>query len=455
LYNNINMTTAFIQQDISFAEINKRFALAFILGVIDGLKVLPKELHIVAYVLVSISCVVSILKEDELRFFQLLPYLIYGELYVRDGIAYFPYNYLTYLSIVMFILLLVQQKITIGKHSMAFYFLVGYTILEFIDLFRAIDMQYAWMQFTNSFMLMLLVLWGSYNYFSAHNLNKFLINVQITCLFTCGYLAVAHFMGKINYGHSSNFGASNGLPPNQLSTYIGFPCILFAFAVLNSNKNFLTNLICLTASCILMTMTFSRGGIYFLIAFISVYFILNRNKGRTYKMLFILMPIGFAAYLYILGATNGMLEKRFEQSGYSGRDLLVKASVHLFLQHPLFGVGTSNFNLLIKEENLYDINSGAHNEITRAMAEHGILGIIFFWGFFVVLFFEILQRSKIQRDYSTYFLLLFLLSIIHNGLKSGLQCFILMLAVALPTVTVIKGKNCSAQLSQTQKANTA
>ena len=157
-------------------------------------------------------------------------------------------------------------------------------------------------------------------------------------------------------------------------------------------------------------------------------------------MLLLLVPVGFAVYLYILGATHGMLAARYEESGYSGRDDLATASIHLFWQSPLIGVGTSNYNSLIAEEKLYHFNSSPHNEITRAMAEHGMLGIVFFWGFFVVLFIEILQRSKIQRDYSIYFLLLFLLSIVHNGLKTGLQAYILLLAVALPTVKLIKKK---------------
>jgi hypothetical protein len=37
---------------------------------------------------------------------------------------------------------------------------------------------------------------------------------------------------------------------------------------------------------------------------------------------------------------------------------------------------------------------------------------------------------------------------VHNGLKTGLQCFILLLAVALPTVTYIKKKNTSSQQLQ-------
>jgi O-antigen ligase len=168
----------------------------------------------------------------------------------------------------------------------------------------------------------------------------------------------------------------------------------------------------------------------------------------------LLIPVGFAIYLYILGATNGMLAERYKEPGYSGRDRLAQASIHLFLEHPIIGVGTSNFNALIAEEKLYNFTSGAHNEITRAMAEHGILGILFFWGFFAVLTIEILKRSKLQRDFAIYFLLFFVLTIVHNGLKTGLQSFILLLAVALPTVANTSRKKGAMQLAAPGHAGT-
>lgn len=158
----------------SYARVNKAFALAFLLGMIDGYKVLPKELHVVAYLGISAACGIYVLQRNEERLFQMLPFLLYGELYVRDSFVYFPYNFLPYLCNLLFIVLLVRQKITTGRHSTAFYFLAGYAILEFIDLGRTRDLQYAWMLFTNSLLLMLLAMWGSYNYLSAKNSTAFL-----------------------------------------------------------------------------------------------------------------------------------------------------------------------------------------------------------------------------------------------------------------------------------------
>ena len=89
---------------------------------------------------------------------------------------------------------------------------------------------------------------------------------------------------------------------------------------------------------------------------------------------------------------------------------------------------------------MYGEESGAHNEFIRVAAEDGILGIITYWMFFIVLFINILSRSKIQREYGIYFLVFFCLVIVHNGLKISLQPLLLTMAVATPTVMVVKKK---------------
>ncbi len=430
----INKKTVNFQKISPVTRLNTFFAIAFLLGMITGAKALPSGLFIVADIALSLAAIQYALYVDIDKLFAIFPYLLYSELYVRDSFTYFPYNYLPYLSILIFTILLVRQKVSIKQHSTAFVLLIGYVLLELIDLSRAIDLQYAWMLFTNSLMLLLLAMWAAYNYLSPKRINRFLINIQMAGVFTCGYLTIAHFTRNITYTYASNASASNGLPPNQLSSYIGFPCILFAIALLNSNKNFVANLILFVLSCTLMIFTFSRGGIYFVAAILGLYFLFNKKNTRNYSLLLLLIPVGLAVFIYITNVTNGMVTQRYEEPGYSGRDRLAEAALNLFAQHPLAGVGTSNFNKLISSENLYAFDSGAHNEITRAMAEHGLLGIFTFWGFFIVLFFEINRRSKVQRDYGMYFLVLFLLTIVHNGLKTGLQPFILLLAIATPTI---------------------
>ncbi len=104
------------------------------------------------------------------------------------------------------------------------------------------------------------------------------------------------------------------------------------------------------------------------------------------------------------------------------------------------GIGTGNFNNAVKKFGLYGVESGAHNEFIRVAAEDGILGIVSYGLFYILLFYEILRRNKIQREYAIYFLLFFCLINVHNGLKISLQPLILMLSVATHTFIRVKKK---------------
>jgi len=109
-------------------------------------------------------------------------------------------------------------------------------------------------------------------------------------------------------------------------------------------------------------------------------------------MLLMLIPVGLFIYFYVAKATNGLIEQRYGQQGSSGRDLLIEAGWKLFTENPVTGIGTGNFNSVVYENKLYFGESGAHDEFIRVAAEHGILGILAYWGFFIFLFF--LNSSK-------------------------------------------------------------
>jgi O-antigen ligase len=190
-----------------------------------------------------------------------------------------------------------------------------------------------------------------------------------------------------------------------------------------------------------MLLSFSRGGIYFIGVMMILYFFFNRTQLKSYFLFLILIPVAILVYSYVASTTNGLIVERYQQEGSSGRDQLVRAGWNLFISQPLVGVGTGSFNQEIKGENLYGVEAGAHNEFMRAAAEHGVLGIILYWGFFVFLFFEILGRGKIQKEFAIYFLVFFCMICVHNGLKISLQPLLLMLAVATPSVVRVRKKS--------------
>jgi O-antigen ligase len=187
-----------------------------------------------------------------------------------------------------------------------------------------------------------------------------------------------------------------------------------------------------------MVLTFSRGGLYFLLAIVGLFLYYNRAQMASYFKFLFLVPVALFIYSYVVKETGGKIVERYEQEGASSREILVSVGFELFLRNPVTGVGTGNYNTRIVKEKLFFVESGAHNEFVRAAAEHGVIGLVLYWGFFLVLFLNIIRRRQPQQQYAMYFFVLFCLITVHNGLKISLQPFLLMLAIATTSLVYHK-----------------
>ena len=76
------------------------------------------------------------------------------------------------------------------------------------------------------------------------------------------------------------------------------------------------------------------------------------------------------------------LADRYGRNDTSNRFTIVVQGWGIYLDHPLFGVGTSNFREAMTETD-FGRMTGAHNELIRAAAEHGTLGLLA-WLMFIV-----------------------------------------------------------------------
>jgi O-antigen ligase len=206
-------------------------------------------------------------------------------------------------------------------------------------------------------------------------------------------------------------------------------------------KTRLINIGLLAFAATVMVLTFSRGGLYFLLAVIALFLFYNRAKMGSYFKFIFLVPVALFIYSYVVKETGGKIVERYEQEGASSREVLVSIGFELFLRNPITGVGTGNYNTRIVKEKLFFVESGAHNEFVRAAAEHGVIGLVLYWGFFGALFFSILRRRQPQQQYAMFFFVLFCLITVHNGLKISLQPFLLMLAIATTSVAYHKRRS--------------
>ena len=110
-----------------------KFSSAFVLGLLVGYKIMPPAVIGFFYVLIIIACVVYAAQNDLNKFFTYLPYAIYAEVFIRASVRTIPYLGMEYLYVTAFGILLIKHTKNKQPHSKAFYFLVGFAVLEIIN----------------------------------------------------------------------------------------------------------------------------------------------------------------------------------------------------------------------------------------------------------------------------------------------------------------------------------
>jgi hypothetical protein len=181
------------------------------------------------------------------------------------------------------------------------------------------------------------------------------------------------------FRRTSNFAASGGFGPNQVSSILGLGVLLLLFFLLEEGFDWRRRLLfsaCalwLASQCVL---TFSRGGLYSLAVGVVVALPFLINNPATRVKLFVaavslLLVSNFVLLPALDSFTRGTLSARFENTNTTGRMELVLADVELWKEHPLLGVGPGQAQYF-RESTIGPI--AAHTEFTRLVAEHGVLG---------------------------------------------------------------------------------
>jgi hypothetical protein len=434
-----------------------KYVLAVVIGILVGYKVISVPMVVALYFILAAVCGVKAIQGNLSGFLSVFPFAIYLEVYVRGFAKWVPYLTLQYLMIFSFSAFILHSMKNVRTHFGGYSLLVLYTILEVVNNIYPDKPEVGKALTISSFCLLSVVIWASMNIIKPLEIKRLLSNIKIGTVFLTGVVMVSHLTGKINYGTISNSDASNGLAPVQLSGYLGAGCILFFLSIMNKeeSKDRLLNILTFAFSTTIMVLTFSRGGLYFIAGVVAVFLFYNRAQFGNYLKFIFLVPVAWLMYNYIVQQTGGKIVERYGQEGASQREVLVSSGFELFLRNPITGVGTGNFNTRIVKEHLFSTESGAHNEFVRAAAEHGVLGISLYWGFFIFVFIQILRRRQPEQQYAMYFLVLFCLISVHNGLKISLQPILLMLAIGIVPPTASKKSNRNFALKELPQAEPA
>ncbi|XMO86555.1 O-antigen ligase family protein [Algibacter sp. AS12] len=275
--------------------------------------------------------------------------------------------------------------------------------------------------------------------FSLQAVQKVLFYMLLPIISITSYLFIyTPNIGETLTGTGSNFVASGGFGPNQVSTILGLGMFVLTVRFFMLSPTLFLKVIngfLLAAVSFRGIVTFSRGGVltglFMIMAFVFIYFnkVNKKAKFRISRLLVIFASLGVLIWLFSSIQTSGLIENRYtnrdalgrEKADVStGRSDLISFELEEFFKNPILGVGVGK----IKE--LREIETGlrvaTHNEMSRILSEHGLFGVIAFSILLLTpLFFRLKNRSNIFF-YSCF--LFWFLTINHSSMRIAAPAFI-------------------------------
>ena len=191
---------------------------------------------------------------------------------------------------------------------------------------------------------------------------------------------------NISFGTSSNFSASGGFGPNQVSSILGLGALMaFLFYILSNraSQNQKTSvagtfswmrrflMICLMLVLLAQTaLTFSRGGLYNTVVGLGIafFYLIRESRSRLQFILVAVFLLAFSGYVILPRLdefTGGALVDRLENTSATGREDFVAYQMRVFEHHTLFGLGPGR-----------GLWGASHTEYTRLLSDHGLLGVL-------------------------------------------------------------------------------
>jgi hypothetical protein len=256
------------------------------------------------------------------------------------------------------------------------------------------------------------------------------------------YLYTPSIGESLMSGTNSNYAASGGYGPNQVATVMGMGAfILFTRLFLIKNK--VINIIDLILFALISyraIVTFSRGGVLTAVVCIFAFFVIYYYKQGIKKQreilgrMFVFLIAALLIWMYTAAMTGGLIVNRYtnrDASGQlesditTGRAELITTELQGFLDSPVIGIGVGKGKGMRSE--LTGFATASHNEVSRLLSEHGLLGIL---AILILIFVPILFWTKFKNNY--YFLAFvafWFLTINHSAMRIALPAFVYGLAL--------------------------
>lgn len=252
-------------------------------------------------------------------------------------------------------------------------------------------------------------------------------------------------------GTQSNFEASGGFGPNQVSTVLGLGMFILVTRFFLYSDNIIWKIIN-GGALILMSyralLTFSRGGVIaaviicVIFMLMTLYYAKEFTKRKLINTLFVLGLVVFTTWGYSNIISGGLLEKRYNNQDAAGREKedlstgrfdLIETELEGFYENPIFGLGVGNNKYYRLDKT--GVESASHNEVSRMLAEHGALGVIALIILFTMPLFRFFSGNKNIFFFS--FFLFWFLTVNHSAMRIAAPAFI----YGLSLLTITSEKN--------------
>jgi O-antigen ligase len=392
---------------------------------------------------IGVAYIISLLIYVLILFFQgktitglfILFYLATIEPIIRTYIPPLPYLGLEYYLIgFAFGALLLRKSQKLSRWAPAIFYLV-FLLLEFFGLFKSINLENARSVLILSAAMSSSLILVNYFSFSFSGFFSILTHILIGVINILVVIAYGYVTNtNLVWGSESSLAASGGMGPVQISMILALGIIGLIISIdLTRNKTRILYLVIIALIFIGMILTFSRNGLYLVIIACFCYFVFfKRPTFKSTGLLLLLIIVGLAAFNFGMKYAGEALIERFSDYDPTNRDTLIVYGWQIFLENPLFGVGTGNFATEVAKPEYFGRYSGAHNEFIRASAEHGILGL-FSWTFFVLssIWIGLKNPHRAIRAIRMTLLVVFLAYTAVNGIKLLIQPLLLLAALSV------------------------
>ena len=244
---------------------------------------------------------------------------------------------------------------------------------------------------------------------------------------------------EIVFGGVSLGATSGGFGPNQVATIIGFGIFIIAVYILLKKKltgNMVLDALILAYFIYRGLLTFSRGGIItggVALIFMAFFFVLyKKNYRKLFQYMLVTAVFIFGIWLYTSNITGGMIYNRYtgrnasgikKADATAGRSKIITTQLESFQNAPIFGIGVGNgkFQRELKGEN---ITAASHNELTRLIEEHGLMGIGMLFLLLLVPAIHFFKSNNLQRSFIAAFFVFWFLTINHSAMRIAFPGFV-------------------------------